>query len=95
MALIYVNGTIEGTFFDGKGARIKESFVKRDGTEGATYYSAFFDEPHGLNVGDVVKASGLHSAKVEEYEGKQYARVTLNSARAEIDTDVQNDEPVF
>jgi len=89
MALIYVNGTVEGTFFDGKGARVKETFKKRDGSEGASYYSVFFEEPHGLNVGDFGKFSGLHSAKAEEFDGKWFARTTLNSARV---TDVEYGE---
>lgn len=83
MALIFVNGQVEQTFFDGKGARVKEPFTKRDGTESAAYYTAFFDEPHGLEVGQQGKFSGLHSVKTEEYNGKWSAKVTLNSARFE------------
>jgi len=78
-----VNGSVEQTFYDGKGARIKESFVKRDGTDGAAYYSLFAEQPHGLNVGDVGKFSGLLGIKSEEYEGKHFAKATLNNAKAE------------
>lgn len=80
-----INGVVEGTFFDGKGARVKETFKKRDGTEGASYYSLFFDEPHGLQVGDSGKFQGAVSVKAEQNPNNQnwYGKVTVNSARAE------------
>ena len=87
MAFAIVNGTVQRTFFDGKGASVKESFTKRDGTEGASYYTAFFDAPHGLSDGDTGKFSGLLSAKVSSYEKdgetRHSADIVLNSAKFE------------
>ena len=75
------NGIVEKVFFDGKGARVKESFARRDGSEGASYYTAFFDTAPGIKEGDKGRFWGLHSVKLEEYEGKTAYKVTLNSAR--------------
>lgn len=79
------NGTVENVFFDGKGARIKESFTKRDGTEGATYVTAFFEEPHGLQIGDAGKFQGAISVKAEQSPTNQnwYAKVVINQARVD------------
>jgi hypothetical protein len=82
---------VTNTFFDGKGASVKESFTKNDGTEGAQYFSAFFTAPHGLNVGDVVKIGGIQSVKTEEYEGVVRAKVTINNAQVEV---LSSAEPV-
>lgn len=91
MALAFVNGTVQRTFFNEKGASIKETFTKRDGTEGAAYYTAFFDEPHGLSEGSTGKFSGLLSVKAREYEKdgevKSSIDVVLNSARFEATDD--------
>lgn len=88
MAFAIVNGTVQRTFFEGKGASVKETFTKRDGTEGASYYTAFFESPHGLSEGDTGKFSGLLSAKSREYEGndgqtRHSADIVLNSAKFE------------
>lgn len=88
MAYIIVNAEVTRTFYNGLGAGLKETFKLRDGGEGAKYYSAFFDSPHGLNVGDSGKFSGLFSAKVRDYEKQdgstgQSVDVTLNNAKAE------------
>lgn len=94
MAFAIVNGTVQRTFFDGKGASVKETFTKRDGTEGASYYTAFFDAPHGLAEGATGKFSGLLSSKVSSYEKEGETRhsadIVLNSAKfeaAESDAD--------
>lgn len=87
MAIAIVNGEISRVFFNGQGASVVEKFQKRDGTEGAKYYTAFFDEPHGLEEGSVGKFSGLLSTKIREYEKdgetRQSFDVILNSARYE------------
>lgn len=87
MAFAIVNGSVQRTFFDGKGASVKETFTKRDGTEGASYYTAFFDAPHGLSEGDTGKFSGLLSAKSNSYEKdgetRHSADIVLNSAKFE------------
>ena len=66
MAWAVVNGTVERTF--GKGVAVKETFQKRDGSEGAQYYTVWFDEDPGLNTGDTGKFSGFLSAKDNSYE---------------------------
>ena len=88
MAIINLrNAEVTRTFWGGKGAGLKESFRKQDGTEGAAYYSAFFDEEHGLSEGDRGNFSGLLGTKVSTYEKdgetKYGVDVTLNSARFE------------
>lgn len=88
MAIISIrNAEVTRTFWNGKGAGLKEAFRKNDGTEGARYYSAFFDEEHGLSEGDRGNFSGLLGTKVSTYEKdgetKYGVDVTLNSARFE------------
>lgn len=74
---------VTNVFFNGAGATVKESFTKQDGSTGAAYFSAFFNDPHGLSVGDIVKIGGTYSVKAEEYEGVWRAKTTLNNAQAE------------
>lgn len=88
MAIINIrNAEVTRTFYNGKGAGLKETFKLRDGGEGARYYSAFFDEEHGLSEGDRGNFSGLLGTKVSTYEKdgetKYGVDVTLNSARFE------------
>lgn len=88
MAIINIrNAEVTRTFYNGKGAGLKETFKLRDGSEGARYYSAFFDEEHGLSEGDRGNFSGLLGTKVSTYEKdgetKYGVDVTLNSARFE------------
>ncbi len=90
MAFTIVNGTVNRVFFEGKGASVVETFSKRDGTEGKSYYTAFFDAPHGLSEGATGKFSGLLSTKAREYEDKEgnprtAVDVVLNSARFEAE----------
>lgn len=92
MAIISIrNAEVTRVFYNGKGAGIKESFTLRDGGEGARYYSAFFDEEHGLSEGDRGDFSGLLGTKVNQYEKdgetKYGVDVTLNSARFEAASD--------
>ena len=89
MAIISIrNAEVTRTFWNGKGAGLKESFRKQDGEEGARYYSAFFDEEHGLSEGDRGNFSGLLGTKVSTYEKdgetKYGVDVTLNSARFQV-----------
>lgn len=88
MAIINIrNAEVTRTFYNGKGAGLKETFKLRDGGDGARYYSAFFDEEHGLSEGDRGNFSGLLGTKVSTYEKdgetKYGVDVTLNSARFE------------
>ena len=98
MALAYVNGSVNRVFFNGKGASVVETFQKRDGTEGKSYYTAFFDEPHGLDEGATGKFSGLLSVKGKSYTNKDGDEVNgfdvvLNSARFEPADDAGADTP--
>lgn len=87
MAILNIrNAEVARTFYNGLGASFKETFTLRNGEEGARYYSAFFDEPHGLSEGQRGDVSGLFGAKVNEYttkdgETKHSVDVTLNNAR--------------
>ncbi|MCK9598285.1 MAG: hypothetical protein M0R06_04550 [Sphaerochaeta sp.] len=83
MAWTIINGEVTNVFHNGLGAKVKETFTKRDGTEGTSLYSVWFDEPHGLSIGDTGKFSGPSSITAEEYEGKWYGRLSLNSTRFE------------
>lgn len=75
-------------FFDGKGVRIKESFIKRDGTDGASYWTGFSEEPLGLDKGDKGKFQGtLSPGIVDEYEGKSRVKQAINGLRFEADDD--------
>lgn len=97
MAIAIVNGKVNRVFYNGLGASIVETFQKRDGTEGNSYYTAFFDEPHGLEEGAEGKFSGLLSVKARSYENKDgetvnTADAVLNSARFEA-TSTGEDTP--
>lgn len=101
MAILNIrNAEVTRTFYNGLGAGLKETFTLRSGEEGARYYSAFFEEPHGLSEGDKGDVSGLFSAKVNEYttkdgETKQGVDVTLNSARFSPSDDQPEDDGDF
>ena len=88
MAIISIrNAEVTRTFYNGQGAGLKESFTLRNGEEGARYYSAFFEKPHGLTEGQRGNFSGLLGTKVSEYERdgeiKHGVDVTLNNTRFE------------
>ena len=87
MAWIITSGEVISVGFEGKLAKVKESFTKRDGTEGAAYFSAFFEAPHGLDVGAKGKFSGVLGVKPDIYEGKAKADVTINQTRFEVAED--------
>lgn len=85
MAYVTVQGTVGRTFFDGKGADVVEEFTKRDGTAGKTRWGVFFEQPHGLSVGDRVEVSGQHSDRVDEWvkdgETRHVVKRTINRAK--------------
>lgn len=92
MAYVIVDGAVENVFYEGKGLRIKESFKKRDGSEGAAYFSAFTDTPHGLSVGDKGTFKGNLSVKTRTYtndqgEERTTADVTINNLKFEASSD--------
>lgn len=67
MATITVTGTVTGVFFENKGARISEYFPKKDGGTGENKFTAWFETPQPLVVGEAVTVTGLHSAKIEDW----------------------------
>lgn len=85
MAIAYVNGEVNRVFYNGLGVSIKETFTKRDGSEGAAYFTAFFEEDPNLSEGDWGEFSGLLSVRSREYEKdgeiRHSADAVLNSAR--------------
>lgn len=86
------------TFYGGLGARVEERFTTRNGEEGKRSYTVFAEEPHGLSEGDVVNVSGLHSARVREYEKQDGSTghavdVVLNSPRIEKQSTDDSDSP--
>lgn len=98
MAFITVNNAeVVNTFYNGQGAKLKETFKKRDGSEGSAYYSAFFNEPHGLAVGAKGKFNGQLGVKASSYEKdgetKHGVDVTLNGTQFTPSDDQGNDDP--
>lgn len=85
MAIVSVEGEVTRTFYGGLGAAVVEKFTKRDGSEGKDYFTAFFNEPHGLSEGDTGTFRGTFSAKIREYdkdgETRQAVDKTLNSTK--------------
>jgi len=84
MAVTQVEGKVGRVFFDGKGAEIVEEFTIK-GKDITKRWAAWFDAPHGLAEGAVVKVSGLHSDQVDEWEKdgetKHSVKRSLNKAR--------------
>lgn len=101
MAYLISEGEVVRTFFEGKGLTFKEVFTKRDGTEGAAYFTAFFTEPHGLSEGDKATFKGNISVTLDTYPDKETgetrytAKATVNNTKAEdVDYASATPEPV-
>lgn len=77
------------SFFDGKGLEVEERFQKRDGSEGKTKYSVFFDQPHGIADGSkIAKLGGVAGVKAriwqrDDAEDMAVANITINSPKVE------------
>lgn len=71
MAFTTVEGEITRVFHEGKGARLKETFTKRDGLEGSKEWTLWFKDPHGLVEGDRGTFRGSHSDEVDEWQGRE------------------------
>lgn len=93
MANLTVTGEVTRVFHHGKGVAITESFEKRDGTIGNSYYTAWFEDDSGLQEGDYGKFSGLFSIKVDNWEDKKTGEPrtgytpTMNNTRFEYESD--------
>lgn len=75
----YVNGR-------GFGVKVTETSESR-GKAFKQQYTLWFDEPHGLTVGDVVSVSGFLSAKVgtwQDREGNDRNSVELSVNKPEL-----------
>lgn len=85
--IIVENATVKRVFTSqhGWGVSVYETFKKRDESEGRNYFTLWFKDAPGVEEGQVVSASGFHSARVREYESNgethQTADVSVNSAR--------------
>jgi len=91
MAIVNIKGTVSRTFHNGTGAEVTEVFSKRDGSEGKTRWTCWFDSAHGLSEGEKVAVSGLHGDSVDEWSDKQgqvrhSVKRSVNGARLSGDT---------
>jgi len=86
MAITTVKGSVSRVFFDGRAAEVTESFEIK-GKEITKRWACWFQEEHGLNVGDVAEVSGLHDDKIDSWDDKtsgekRYSvKRSLNKAR--------------
>lgn len=87
MAFISVEGEVNRVFYNGLGISVKETFTRRDGEPGASYYTAWFEKDPGLSEGDRGKFSGLFVVRKSEYEKdgemKVGIDVSINNTRFE------------
>lgn len=67
MAFIQVAGEVTRTFYNGRGAEVTESFAA-GGKDIKKRWACWFENEHGLNVGQQVEVSGIHSDEVSEWE---------------------------
>lgn len=87
MAIVKIqNAVVERIFSGGKGVAVAEQFKRRDGEDGKTSWTLWFDEPTDLKAGDKGNFSGLHSDKVDSFDGSQGDKVyvvrrNINSAK--------------
>lgn len=80
--------SVKRVFYNGLGAEFVETFQTQSGETAEKKYSAFFEQPHGLSVGDRGNVSGLLSVKARlwERDGEApvpMADIVLNSPRFE------------
>jgi hypothetical protein len=71
MVISHIKGTVSRTFHNGCGAEVTETFTKRNGEEGKTRWTCWFESAHGLSEGDQVTVSGMHGDQVDEWTDKQ------------------------
>lgn len=80
MATTTVQGEVTRVFFDGRGAEVTEQYEIR-GEARKTRWAAFFESPHGLEVGQQVEVSGLHGDKLDEWPDRDDPAVTRRSVK--------------
>ena len=76
MSYATVEGKVSRVFYEGKGAEVIETFTAR-GKEISKRWTAWFEAPHGLREGDVVKVSGIHGDEVDKWQKDGEERVTV------------------
>lgn len=95
MAYTSVKGNVSRVFFNGKGAEVEERFTV-SGKEITKRWAAWFDEPHGLEVGAQVEVSGLHDDKIDSWdkdgETRHAVKRSLNKAKVKTSSPA---EPVM
>jgi hypothetical protein len=87
MATVTIKSATVARIIEGHGFAAAESFKKRDGSEGKSYYTVWSDAR--VSVGDTVSISGLLGVKLEEYttrdgERKQTAAASVNNAEVKV-----------
>ncbi len=88
MATVTIKSATVARIIEGYGFSVAETFKKRDGSEGKSYYTIWTDAKF-LAVGDKISVSGLLGVKVDEYtnrdgELKQIAAVSINNAEVKL-----------
>ena len=93
MAKVVLQNVHVGRVFDVRGstsgASVEERYQDRNGNDRVTRYALFFDEAHGLNVGDVINVEGLLSASVDNYvkqDGSAGQSVSLKVNKPKVST---------
>jgi hypothetical protein len=86
MAFITVrNGVVSST--NAKGFTLTESYTsKATGEVKESRYKVWSNEP--VTEGATLNVSGIHSARVNEYDGKTYVEIHINSPRIEATTPI-------
>lgn len=89
MAKITIENAVVDRVFTtqyGAGVAVHETFEKKDGTEGKSYYTLWMKEEPDLEEGQVVSASGFLGTKIREYtdrdgNDRQTVDVSVRGAR--------------
>lgn len=71
MAFITAKGTITRIFHNGTGAELTESWNGREGKPMSKRWTAWFEQPHGLQEGETVELTGVHGDGVDEWQDKE------------------------
>jgi hypothetical protein len=83
MATIEVKGKIGRIFWENKGLEIIETYKTKAGKEVNAYYTVWLTSPTTFSVGDEVKARGLYSHEISEWdadgETKRKVQVAINN----------------
>lgn len=95
MAITTVRGTVTRTFYEGKGAEVTESWVSQGETM-SKRWAVFFERPHGLEEGNVVEVSGVHSDKLDEWvkDGETRRSVKRTLSKARLNVGAEDSQPV-